>query len=65
MKVESKLSVYEVDGSESPFDTVHVLVRSHWNRRDFVVIETPDGHAYTVNANDLDRGTANAKNWKF
>jgi hypothetical protein len=66
MKVESKVTIYEVAGSEPALgaDRQEVTVKSHWNRDEFVVLEVPGALAITVAAADLKRAIDNAGNWR-
>lgn len=62
MKTESKIEIYEINGTESkPVERPVIIVRNHWNRRNFVVIEIDDKN-YTVEAGELNRAIENAKN---
>jgi len=52
---ESKVTVYEVGGVEHVgLGNPTIVLRSHWNRREAVVIQPPGGGpSYTVSAADL------------
>ena len=51
VKTKSHVTGYELDGVDK-YDCDAVLVKSHWNRKEFVVIEI-NGTAITVSASDL------------
>ena len=60
MKVANEITIYEIDGDDKVKGIL--LVSSHWNYHDFVVIG--DGkQKITVNANDLMKAIQNATNW--
>lgn len=63
IEVQSTLPIYEIDGRElaGPRLQDAVVVRSHWNRTDLVVIRIGDKH-YTVVAGDLIAAIKNATN---
>ena len=67
IKVENIVNVYEVDGKEkSPHgaDGQKLIVRSHWNRNEMVVLRLPGEGApeFTVTARDLQAAIVNATN---
>jgi hypothetical protein len=60
----NSLDIYETDGSEEKglsSDRPKVIVKEHWNRREFVVIEV-NGKELTVLADELKRAIDNAQN---
>ena len=59
--VESRVNVYEVNGSEPHpgGPEVQLKVCSHWNRSEFVVLEL-HGTRVTVSARDIQAAVANA-----
>jgi hypothetical protein len=64
IKVESEVECYEVDGKET--HTLNsgrpkIIVRSHWNRSDFVVLEI-EGKKLAVVYGDMAAALANAAN---
>jgi hypothetical protein len=64
IKVESIVDCYEVDGQETPAlssKRPHIIVRSHWNRDEFVVLEV-EGKKFTLLAKDIRAAIANAVN---
>ena len=63
MKIENKLKVYEVDDVEVKLSEKNpeILIKNHWNRNTFVVIEI-DNKRYTVSAAELDAAVENATN---
>lgn len=62
--VVNTVKAYEVDGTEPHPGGPEIMIKvsSHWNRSEFVVLETPDGTRFTVAADDLQRAIANAVN---
>lgn len=63
IKVENFVECYEVEGKDvSLFRSPKLIVRSHWNRNEMVVIETPDGTKYTVLIKDLNAAISNSGN---
>ena len=64
MNVESKIGIYEVDGSTvEGLGPTQLIVRSHWNDRDSVVLQG-EGFSITVVADELTMAIHNATNWK-
>lgn len=64
MKVINEIEIYEVDGREvKPSDCGRLVISSHWNRDDFVVIKL-SGVAITVSVRKLLPAIQNATNWK-
>lgn len=63
IKVSNEVPVYEpkVDPPKV-LDHPPIIVESHWNNDKWVVIKTPDGQSYTVNAKDLRAALENATN---
>ena len=62
IKVTNEVNVYEVNGSEpKPGERPTVLVRSHWNRSNLVVLEIGDLRL-AVTAADLQAAIRNATN---
>ena len=60
--VSSKLTIYEINGEETKgLNLPTITVSSHWNVRDWVVIEV-EGKKFTVVANDLKDAVDNATN---
>ena len=64
MKVTNTLTIYEYDGEKfkSIGDSKKLIVRSIWNDRDYVVLETPDGHKMKVLEKELRAAIANTTN---
>ena len=63
MKIENKLDIYEIDEKElSIGDNRTMLVKSHWNDNDFVILETGN-ISWTVLAKQLRDAIDNAINW--
>ena len=61
VKVETEITLYELDGEEIPLEDVSVKVSSHWNARELVVLKCGE-HEYTVSALDLGKALENAQN---
>lgn len=60
--VSSEVKCYEVNSQEvKGLDYPIIKVKSHWNHRDFVVLEI-DGKTYAVSARDLTAAIENATN---
>ncbi len=61
--VRSEIEIYEVDGKEVELgiDPPKLVVESHWNRDEFVVL-TLDGKSVTVEADKLRKAIENATN---
>ena len=61
-ETSSTIKIYELNGSERKVDEnlPNVIVKNHWNRRDFVIIEI-DNNEYTVLADELSRAIDNAQ----
>jgi hypothetical protein len=67
IEVKNKVRVVEVDGEEQGFseENPKILVSSHWNRDQLVVLEWPDvpeGAKLAVNGRDLEAAIRNAMN---
>ena len=62
-RVESKneIKVYEVRGEDTGNDDISISIVSHWNRREFIIIDTGNS-AYTVDADDLRKAIENSQN---
>lgn len=59
----NRVDIYEMNGTDVfGIDQPKVTVRNHWNRQAFVVIETPSGEIFTVNATALEKAIRNAQN---
>ena len=65
LEVVNRVYVYEVDDKENEVGQSYpkIIISSHWNRDEFVVIEV-GGHSYTVAKSDLRMAIDNAGNWK-
>jgi len=57
--VESRVTIYEIDGDETEGPTLHV--KNHWNMADFVVLSL-NNKKITVVARDLEVAIKNATN---
>lgn len=64
IKVENTVTIYERDGQEvkTVGDAIGLKVLSHWNRRDFIVLQLANGKAISVVASDLQKAIQNAMN---
>ena len=61
--VESKVSVYEVDGEEKIGEDNHILVKSDWKSRERVILVFPGSlQEFTVLRRDLEAAITNACN---
>ena len=66
MSVKNDLDVLELNDKEispSERETVRVVVSSHWNRDDLVVLHIRDLKV-TVVAEQLEKAIKNARNWR-
>jgi hypothetical protein len=65
LEIENRLEIYEIDGDDigTADEDKKLIVRSHWNRREFVVIELEKDRSVTVVADDLKDAIQNATNW--
>jgi hypothetical protein len=62
INVESKVKVYEKDGKDTAIgDDTALVVRSHWNRDEYVVLDFGD-KKWTMLAKDLEAAIRNATN---
>lgn len=62
INVSNEVRVCEVEGRETSIrEKEHIIVRSHWNRRDLVVLEVA-GTSLAVAACDLREAVANVTN---
>ena len=65
IQVVSEVEPYELNG-DTLFDVKSrkpsLTVKSHWNRKEFVVLKFGDDQSFTVNANDLEAAIRNATN---
>ena len=62
IRVENNVEVFEVDGKDLPVsDDTEIVVRSHWNRNDLVVLEIK-GKRFSVAARDIATAINNAVN---
>ena len=61
-KTSSTIKSHEFNGSarEVGKDLPNIVVKNHWNRRDFVIIEI-DNNEYTILADELSRAIDNAQ----
>ena len=60
IEVESKITIYEVDGEDTGVDQPVLSVLSHWNNGDMVVLKSPNGTKFTVVSKDLVAAIRNA-----
>jgi hypothetical protein len=63
IKVTQEIKVYEIGGKEVPLGTDKNLgILSHWNVRDFVILNFGNEMQITVSGNDLITAINNAMN---
>ena len=65
MKIETRIDPCEIDGKDVeglPQEANQVIVRAHWNRNRWVVIEFR-GRSVTFSAAELNRAIQNATNY--
>ena len=62
IRTESQVDIVEVDGKEKNIPRPTLIIREHWNIRNYVVIQGTDGKEYTVYADDLKRAIENSQN---
>lgn len=59
-KTQTELNIYEIDGKETEGRTLpRLIVRSHWNRGAWVVLDVPGAKPITVYACKLQRAIQN------
>lgn len=61
MDVINKIKVYEIDGDDNIKYDTSIEVKSHWNYRDFIVLNI-FGKEITVVAKDLEKAIQNSIN---
>lgn len=61
IKVENTVQIYEKDGKETKHGEHHLIVKSHWNYNDRVVLEFGEQNI-TVTEKDLLAAIKNATN---
>jgi len=61
---ESKIDIYEIDGSDTKgLKRPQVIISNHWNRKNLVCIQIEgESQVVTVSASDLMKGIENAQN---
>ena len=62
MTVATTLDVYEIDGQETKLTRPVIMVQSHWNHDEMIVLVI-DGVERAVLARQLTAAIANARNW--
>lgn len=63
MTIVTKIDCYELDGRETKAERPQIIVSSHWNMNDRIILRASDGgNSYTVIADDLIRAIQNAQN---
>lgn len=61
IKVTNEVRIYEVNDEREPLNRPVLIVKSHWNRNEFVVLEF-EGKCITVARSELSAAMANATN---
>lgn len=65
MKVINEIKVYEEDGRDcSTIEQPKIIIESHWNYKNRVVIKLPGGKSYTLISEQLIAAIKNAENHK-
>lgn len=63
IKVRSEMDIFEVDGKKpEDYPPPKLVIESHWNCPNRVVVVLPDGKRFTVIVSDLDAAIRNATN---
>jgi len=63
IKVNSVVKAYEKNGEQiKGLNYPLIEISSHWNRREFVILQIEDGEKLTFLANDLIAAIVNAQN---
>jgi hypothetical protein len=63
IEVINELTIYEIDGKAVAIrDTPTLTVKSHWNDPEWIILCTPDGRRFTLNAKDMRAAIENAAN---
>jgi len=63
IKVNSVVKAYEKNGEQiKGLNYPLIEIQSHWNRREFVILQIGDGEKLTFLANDLIAAIVNAQN---
>jgi hypothetical protein len=63
MEIESKITVYEVDGQEN-YRQNDLSIKSHWNRDEMVVIKVGCSKSLTVTASELIKAVERCSGWR-
>ncbi len=61
IKVTNEIVIYEVDGRDDVLNDAKLIVESHWNYNERIVLDY-GGKKITVIASDLEKAISNAKN---
>jgi len=65
IEVKNYVELYELNGKSLTgirSDKTSLLVESHWNRNEFVILKIGDNDSFTVSASDLISAINNATN---
>lgn len=54
IKTRCEVRVYEIDGEETAYESLPIIVEAHWNSRDRIVITVPGAKPVTVLVADLE-----------
>ena len=64
MKIEIEVAVYEIDGKECAYPAPSVIVRSHWNRDNMIILEMGDCN-FTIAEDDIIKAIKRCVGWKY
>ena len=61
MKVENKIHIYSIDGTDTVVgEKTELIMTNVWNRKQFVELQIGDGKKIVVKASDLNKAINNA-----
>lgn len=64
MKVINQIDVVEIDGKETvPRQCSHLLINSHWDKMDLVVLQFQDSRPIAVRKDEIMEAIRNSTNW--
>jgi len=63
MEIEAAVDLIEIDGKAAPIDGPKLVLRSHWNHDEWVVLEFA-GKKITVKSSDLDTARMSVTRWR-
>lgn len=63
MKVENKIHIYNIDGTDTVVgEKTELIMTNVWNRKQFVELQIGDGKKIVVKSSDLLKAISNATN---